>query len=237
MRLRVCQILGVLALVASLPVVPAHASSIQLLTGVNASNAVLPDLTTDPFWSISVDGRTTFTSAKTVSAPIWLTCGCGLDTVGSEAKWISDPSTNGSNPSDAWPVDPTVYADRTFDLTGFDLSTVALSGIWRVADDRLGIYVNGHLIDPATANGAFGFSADQAFALGAGSGFFTSGVNTLELRGSSVNSIWDGFWLDARISGTPIAGSPVPEPASLMLLGTGVIGLIARRRKGRRSVE
>jgi hypothetical protein len=148
-----------------------------------------------------------------------------METVGAQARWISDQSISSSSTSTGWGVGPTAVARRSFDLTGFDLSTVSLSGLWRVADNRLGVYVNGNLL-AGTNTGGFGFSSDQA--LSAGSALFVAGLNTIELRGSSVNSVYDGFWLDATVEGQHLA---VPEPASFLLLGAGLAAAGARLRR------
>jgi hypothetical protein len=127
-------------------------------------------------------------------------------------------------------------------LTGLDLSTVSLSGLWRVADFRDGIYLNGTLIDPVTADTSGGYSCspcnwaiDQAFLVATGSSLFLPGINTLELRGSSVNSIFDGFWLNATVLGVPLApvDATVPEPATIALIGSG-LAVITRRNRLRR---
>jgi PEP-CTERM motif len=232
-----------LLLLASLVSAPASAwaTSIAIRTGVDAGGAVLANATVDPSWTISVQGGA---FAAALVAPAADLC-CGMETVGAQAKWITDPSTVGF--STGWGVGgvnspPFAVARRTFDLTGFDLSTVSLAGAWRVADFRDGIYLNGTLIDPATADTSGGFACnpcnwqiDQAFGVAVGSGLFLSGLNTLELRGSSENSIFDGFWLDATVEGRAAGTAPVPEPASLLLLGTG-LAVGARRWRNRKSI-
>ncbi|MFX8051704.1 hypothetical protein ABTK77_20435, partial [Acinetobacter baumannii] len=74
----------------------------------------------------------------------------------------------------------------TFDLTGFDLATTALSGTWRVADNLLGIYLNGVLIQDALNSTWF---TDYALSVTAGAPAFNQGLNTLEVRASSINSL------------------------------------------------
>jgi hypothetical protein len=123
---------------------------------------------------------------------------CGMETVAGTARWISDPSITDGSPSTNWGVGPLATARRTFDLTGFDLATTSLSGVWRVADQRQGVYSNGTLIAGTTADGGSARAFDQAIAVAAGSPLWLPGVNTLELRGTSINSGWDGFWLDAN---------------------------------------
>jgi hypothetical protein len=199
------------------------ADTIVLRTGVDASNAVLAAGDLDPAWLISTNGST-FDSAK-VLYPVQVCC--GMETAGTTAAWISDPSITAGLPNTAWGVDNTVYIRRTFDVSGLALSSLALSGTWRLADWTMGAYLNGNLI-PGTNIGNGG--ADQSIgtwfsdhSLTAGSALFVSGINTLEFRGQSVNSGWDGLWFDGTVT-----GDPVPEPSSLLLL-TG--GLLALRRR------
>ncbi len=202
-------------------------ASVILRTGVDAGQAVLSDGALDSFWQISTDGGGTYNAAKVLFPP--QIC-CGMESVASTAKWISDPSITDSSSSTGWGIGNTVRVQRTFDLSGYDLSTVSLAGFWRVADFRQGVYLNGNLIDPSTADGGSAWGGDQAISVALGSGFFVSGVNTLELRGSSGNSQWDGFWLDATVSGRQGAVGEVPEPGTFVLMGAGVALLALQRR-------
>jgi hypothetical protein len=243
-NVRLGQIVLILVSLAATPI-SASAASIVIRTGVDAGGAVLVDGAVDPFWTISVQGGA-FAAAEV--SPASNIC-CLMETVGSLAKWITDPSVVGSNtgwgagqPPGEPGAGPVALADRTFDLSSFDLATVSFSGVWRVADFRAGIYLNGVLVDPVTTDTSGGMSCnpcnwqiDQAFALGVGSALFLPGLNTLELRGSSVNSIFDGFWLDAAIQGElqDNSGAPVPEPTTIALLGGGLLGIVKRAHRRR----
>ncbi len=220
-RLRLWVLPAVMAAALLLPGA-AQAATIRILTGVDASNTPLGQNVADPYWNISVQGGAS-TSAEVVNTEV--IC-CGMESAGAQAAWISDSSVTAGSISTGWGIGPTAVATRTFNMTGLDPASASFAGIWRVADFRQGIYLNGNLIDPATANGAIAWDTDQAFNLVAGSGFFLPGINTLELRGTSGNSVWDGFWLDGTVT-----ARAVPEPASLSLLALGLAGLAARRRK------
>jgi PEP-CTERM motif len=93
----------------------------------------------------------------------------------------------------------------------------------------------------ATANEPGGGTAVStfSFALGNGSNFLTvvtaDGETLANLNISAPNGFAD--LRQPRISGAALSTttSPVPEPASLTLLGTGVLAFIARRRRNRQS--
>jgi hypothetical protein len=203
----------------------ASAASLTIRTGVDAGGAVLGSGSADPFWTISVQGGA-FVPAE-VAAPGHPIICCGMETAGAQARWISDPSISTVNPATGWGIGPIAVARRTFDLSAFDLSTVSLAGNWRVADFRQGVYINGNLL-AGTNNGSSGWDNDQALLLAAGSGLFNPGLNTIEMRGNSGNSTWDGFWLDITLEGRDRDGQ-VPEPASMTLLASALLGLAARR--------
>ncbi len=199
----------------------AQAVTITLRTGVDAALTPLGQNVADPFWTISVKGGG-FVAAEVVNTE--LIC-CGMATVTAEARWISDPSISAGSNATGWGINQTVFVHRSFDLTGFDLATVALNGAWRVADDRQGVYLNGHLL--AGTTGANGYQANQTIQVLAASGFFAQGVNVLELRGTSTNSQFDGFWFSGTVTGDTI---PAAEPATLTLLGLGLASVRAARR-------
>ena len=216
-------------------VTPAQASvvNLDLHSGTAANGNVLAAGSIDPFWTISTDG-VHFSSAKVAFPGAYPNYGsgqicCGMETVDGSAAWISTPSVVGTSPTTGWGAYNTVYARRTIDLTGYDLDTVSLTGKWRVADVAYGIYVNGHLVSGTDTHG-YAFSADLPFSVAAGSGFFSSGLNTIELRGQSVNNVWDAFWISTTVTGN-VAAVPEPETYALMLAGLGLVGFAAARRK------
>ena len=239
-ELRTVKVALLVAVLAAAPT-SAWAASFAIRTGVDAGGAVLAGGAIDPFWTISVQGGA-FLPAEV--APVSDIC-CLMETVGVQAAWITDPSVIIGSSATGWGADPSgpggpeAVARRSFDLTGYDLPSVSLTGAWRVADFRHGVFLNGTLIDPATAVTPLGlfcspcdWQIDQVIAVGVGSPLLLQGVNTLEIRGSSVNSIFDGFWLDATIEGNGIA--PVPEPGTLVLFGSGLVLCVRKVRRHQR---
>ena len=223
-----------LLLAVLLGATPAVAAPIVLRTGVDAGNNVLAAGSVDPNWTISTDDGATFVSAK-VLYPIQICC--AMETVANTAAWISDPSVNANNAATGWGINEDVFLRRSFDLTGYDLSTVSFTGNLRMADWTFGISVNGNLI-PGTDIGNCGgnqncgtWFSDHALSIAAGSGVFLNGINTIEFRGQSLNSGWDGLWFDGTVDGR-LAAAPVPEPGTLLLSLTalGAARVMRRRR-------
>jgi hypothetical protein len=222
--LRIVTALRRALVLAALLAPAAGAQPINVSTGINAGGAPLADGAADPFWTISVQGGA-FNPAV-VMFPVGQCC--GMETVdASVAKWITDQSTPGSA-STGWGIGPVAVLQRTFDLSGYDLSSVSLTGEWRAADDLVGMFLNGNEI-VGTTNSAW--ASDHPLSVLAASGFFVSGVNTIEVRAVSGNSTWDGFYMNAAVAGQQI--SAVPEPASVALVATGAVVLLgaARRRR------
>ena len=200
-------------------------ADIVVRTGVDGANAVMGAGSIDANWAISTDGGTIFNQAK-VLYPAQICC--SMDTVANTAAWISDPSIVDGDPATAWGVSNTVFLRHSFDLTSYDLSTVAFAGIWRVADNSLGIYLNGDLIGGTTINSTW--FADQAVSVTMGSLSFLQGLNVLEVRANSINSVWDGLWMDGMVTGSINGTVSGPASLGLVLLGLSLVAAQRRRR-------
>jgi hypothetical protein len=154
------------------------------------------------------------------------TCGCGILANAPTGQWISDVA----QVNNTWGIGPTVFASRTFDLTGYNLSSVTLTGNFSVMDSNIGLFLNNILI-PGTSVlwPALPWQYLTSFSTSSG---FNAGINTLEFRANSTNAMWDGVMLrDTWVNGSQT--NTVPEPASIVLLGSGLLGMavVARRRK------
>jgi len=187
-------------------------------TGVDASGNALAggNGVTDPHYlvfSSTIGGVTTGVNAVTYFNSAYIANSA-------TSRWISH-SADGS------PGNGTTTFRTTFDLTGLDPNSAEITG-FNAADNGGSILLNG--VNVGSLNGAFNTLA--AFTISSG---FIAGVNTLDF------SVVDGgpplaLRIDG-ISGTADLAGPAaaPEPISAALLGLGLLGIAAVRRKQKRA--
>jgi hypothetical protein len=191
----------------------ANAASIGIFnTGVDGTGTPLADGTVgDPHYVLtSVPSLTTDILVRTSVGGFPIGPWLGDDGI---SAWIgpnNDTSLNG----------PTGLYDyqTTFDLTGLDPLSAFLTGQWAADNEGVDILING----VSTANTAGGFTAWSPFTISSG---FVSGVNTLDFL---VNNDGGPTGLRVELSGTADSLSGVPEPASFMMIGLGLVGLGVR---------
>lgn len=141
--------------------------------------------------------------------------------------WVNSATTPTSNW--VWDSAATSFEELTFsysfDMTGFDVSTAALSGIWAV--DNVGTaMLNGTAI--ATL-GFLGSSFDQYNAFSAGNRVFNEGLNTLTFMVEDLGAP-GGFRAAFEVT-ADVAPVPLPAGMSLLLVAIGGLGIAARRHK------
>ena len=145
-----------------------------------------------------------------------------------DADWYGGWVANSS--SSSWiAYNPTNCCDNglgdystTFVLTSANISSAALSGSWTL-DDSGELLLNGNVV--ATLGGGNWGSLQS---LTVPSGDFVVGTNTLSIDITGTDSFLEGVNLEGTVT---TASATAPEPSSLLLLGSGVLGLVGWRRK------
>jgi hypothetical protein len=119
LKLRRCIFPAVLA--TALSVASAAHAQINLSTGLSTTGSALAEGASDPFWTIATIGNAyTAQSAVVLRDADNATCFCRILANAPTGQWISDVA----QVSNGWGVGPTAFASRTFDLTGYNLSSV-----------------------------------------------------------------------------------------------------------------
>lgn len=197
-------------------------------TGVDNDESALPVQTPDPHWL--VNGNTAYIAAPN---PAW------MPRQPSAGRWLNPLSVPASG-SVALPAMTYSYT-QVFDLTGFDPSSVVLSGFFS-SDNDAEIFLNGvstGIISPL-------FSASyqdpvEQFSLTTG---FQSGMNTIEFRVqnfflnsnrqiANYNPSPSGLYVRFLNAEANPATQSAPEPGTLVALGMATTGIWVTRRKRR----
>jgi hypothetical protein len=135
---------------------------------------------------------------------------------GSNSSWIAP------NPNDAT-GNGNFTLTYTFDLTGYDLNTVAFQNLRWSIDDGGYVQLNGHT-EASLSSGNWG--SFHAFSIPVSD--LVQTVNTLTITSTGSDNLLEGARLEGTLSVSPI---PEPETYAMLLAGLGLVGFIARRRK------
>ncbi len=209
------------AAVAAFAVDPANAATITTPynTGVAADGTVAVGNGVDAHWTL--DGGSAFTGGTNGSFPIgpWL-----ADDANS--RWLT-PSANAADSFD--PTTDGIYTyTETFSLAGIDASTASFTGRFAVDNSVDTILLNG----VALAGSGGSFTGYTNFSSAGGT--FNADVNTLTfVVRNFASATGNPTGLRVEVSGIGDPTSAVPEPSTwaMLVIGMGLTGFAARRRK------
>ena len=197
-------------------------------TGVDDAGVPLVFGDVDPHYTIVLPGvADAFVIDETAGsppfppvAPMWVPSS-------TTSKWIS----HSVPPLDGGGI--TYSYSLTFDLTGLDEDTAFIAGSWAVDDlapfGIWGIFLNG--VGTGFLNG--GPSALTPFLIPAGSPLFDPGPNELEFVLTTAGPGFEGLRVEGITGEAAPLVAPIPEPATVLLLASGLAGLSVSRMRRR----
>jgi hypothetical protein len=152
--------------------------------------------------------------------------------ISDRTDWIANNSTGTNGGMETW----TFFVFRqTFDLTGYDPTTADLQFKWAADDSGEGFASRGTWTPKFSLNGGSlingTWATGNTYNLGPTAVLtsgFVSGLNTIDFYVEG-NGVTDGFALEL-VSFRARESSAVPEPATMLLLGFGIVGLAGVRR-------
>ena len=190
-------------------------------TGVDANRSVLPDGTVgDPHYTlVSVPSGTTDIRVRTSAGGFPIPYYIGDNNL---SAWIgpnNDQYLNG--------VQGNYVFRTTFDLTGLDPATALINGRWSADNKGIDILINGQSTGQQTAYFLGSYEYWYDFTLNSG---FVSGVNTIDFVIYN-----DALPTALRVEMSGQTGSAVPEPASMITLAAGALGMLGFRMRKRKT--
>jgi hypothetical protein len=212
---------SIVAMASALCCTAASAATINFATGQSGAGVIQTGGGVDAHWMESnapspLDAPHTFvvTPGKVDWNNEWMANN-------SSSAWIAaNPNGGPENSNMTWTY--------TFDLSGLDTSAATFSGgLWAV-DSGGTLSLNGHLIQTQAFGG---WHSLNAFDLPTAD--LVAGQNHLVIQSTNSDHLWEAARLQGLLSIAGNTTSDVPEPAGLALLGIGLLGVTATRRRTR----